>query len=94
MADIAAGTHEGYVDWERAETVRTIGSEIVPKPQPGARHCFSVEVVDGPPSCVIEIICGVFVRELTCLSAISLETERMKSGAGRDTFPDCRPAVA
>lgn len=39
-------------------------------------HGFSVEVVDGPPGCVIDIICGVFVRELKGLSAISLEAER------------------
>lgn len=39
-------------------------------------HGFSVEVVDGPPGCVVEILCGVFVRELKGLSAISLEVGR------------------
>jgi signal transduction histidine kinase len=48
-------------------------------------HGFSVEVAEGPPGCVIEIVCGVFVRELRGLSAIGLEAKRDEvwSEAGR-----------
>lgn len=39
-------------------------------------HGFSIHVVDGPPGCVIEIICGIHARELTGLSAVNLDMKR------------------
>jgi signal transduction histidine kinase len=38
-------------------------------------HGFTVAVVDGPPGCVIEVNCGVALRELKGLSAIGLEAK-------------------
>jgi len=37
-------------------------------------HDFTVDIVGGPPGCVIEINCGVAVRELKGLSAIGVDS--------------------
>jgi signal transduction histidine kinase len=50
-------------------------------------HGFTVDVVEGPPGCIIEILCGVAARELKGLPA--LDPDRKWSGRQSATgYPD------